>query len=221
VKVGVGRWAGRTGGWVYMLCSVDPSGSDPLDVHFVRSTDHGATWSAPRTINDDAPNSGAYQWFGTMSVAPNGRIDVVWNDTRDDPNNILTRLYYSFSNDEGVTWSPNIALTPAWDPRLGYPQQNKIGDYYHMISDVNGASLAYAATSTGEEDVYFTRIVATDCNTNGTVDSQDISSGHSRDCNVDGVPDECQADCNTNGTMDACDISSANSRDCNTNGVPD
>ena len=33
---------------VYMLCSVDPPGADPLDVHFVRSTDGGRSFSAPR-----------------------------------------------------------------------------------------------------------------------------------------------------------------------------
>jgi len=31
-----------------------------------------------------------------------------------------------------------------------------------------------------------------DCNKNGIVDSADIASGTSRDCNADGIPDECQ-----------------------------
>ena len=38
---------------VYVLCSVDPPGSDPMDVHFVRSTNGGASWSAPVRVNDD------------------------------------------------------------------------------------------------------------------------------------------------------------------------
>ena len=93
-----------------------------------------------------------------MSVAPNGRIDVVWLDTRDNPGTVLSSLYYSFSIDGGVTWSPNERLTQAFDPHLGWPQQNKMGDYYHMISDNTGAHLAFAATFNGEQDVYYGHI---------------------------------------------------------------
>src|SRR5262249_15123806 len=77
---------------VYLLCSVDPPSADPLDVMFARSIDGGQTWSAPKRVNDDSTTNGAYQWFGTMSVAPNGRIDAVWNDTRNDVNNQLSQL---------------------------------------------------------------------------------------------------------------------------------
>ena len=49
---------------------------------FIRSTDHGATWNDPLRVNDDPQGNGAHQWFVTMSVAPNGRIDAIWNDTR-------------------------------------------------------------------------------------------------------------------------------------------
>jgi hypothetical protein len=45
---------------------------------------------------------------------------------------------------------------------LGYPNQNKIGDYYDMISDNTGAHVAYAATFTGGQDVYYLRIHAFD-----------------------------------------------------------
>jgi hypothetical protein len=41
---------------------------------------------------------------------------------------------------------------------VGWPIQQKIGDYYHMISRDNGADLAWAATFNGEEDVYYLRI---------------------------------------------------------------
>jgi len=192
VNIAVDRSSGPTAGWVYLLCSVDPSGADPLDVHFVRSTDHGATWSTPRRVNDDAPNSGAWQWFGTMSVAPNGRIDVVWNDTRNTGQVNLCQLYYSFSTDGGTTWSPNQALTPVWDSYVGWPNQSKIGDYYHMVSDSVGADLAFAATFNGEQDVYYMRIGDHDCNRNGIGDAIDIASGTSQDANGDGIPDECE-----------------------------
>ena len=142
---------------VYVLSSVDPPGTDPLDVYFIRSTNLGNSWSSPIRINDDLVTN-AWQWFGTMSVAPNGRIDVIWLDTRDNPGTYLSSLYYSYSLDYGMTWNQNERLSEAFDPHLGWPQQNKMGDYFDMISDDSGASIAWAGTFNGEEDVYYGRI---------------------------------------------------------------
>ena len=143
---------------LYLLCSVERnSNPDPLDVMFARSTNGGVTFSSPIKINDD-PGTSAYQWFGTMSVAPNGRIDVVWLDTRDNPGTYLSALYYSNSKDGGVTWSQNERLSEFFNPHVGWPQQNKMGDYFDMVSEVNGAHLAWAATFTGGQDVYYSFI---------------------------------------------------------------
>ncbi|UCG31853.1 MAG: exo-alpha-sialidase, partial [Phycisphaerales bacterium] len=158
VWIAVDHSGGPTHGYVYLLCSVNRySTSDPLDVMFSRSTDGGQTWSPPVRINDD-PGDAAYQWFGTMSVAPNGRIDVIWLDTRNDPGGYDSELYYSYSEDAGQTWSLNDALSPSFDPHIGWPQQNKMGDYFDMVSDNFGANVAYAGTFNGEQDVYYLRI---------------------------------------------------------------
>ena len=150
---------GPTHGNLYLLCSVIRSSvSDPMDVMFSRSTDRGQTWSVATRVNDDPLGNNAWQWFGTTSVAPNGRIDVVWNDTRNTGVTNLSELFYTYSEDAGVTWSTNIAVSPVFDSWVGWPNQNKLGDYYDMISDNGGASLAYAATFNGEQDVYSLRI---------------------------------------------------------------
>ena len=192
VWIAVDHSGGPTHGNVYVLASVNPPGADPLDVHFVRSTDGGATWSVPVRVNDDPPGTNAWQWFGTLGVAPNGRIDVIWNDTRNDPGGYDSELYYAFSLDAGVSWSASEPLSPPWDPLLGWPQQDKIGDYYDMASDLVGAHVAYAATLNGEQDVYYLRIGDYDCNGNGVGDSIDIQSGTSLDRNSNGIPDECE-----------------------------
>jgi hypothetical protein len=156
--IGVDTSGGPYHGNVYLLCSVERnSNSDPLDVMFARSTNGGISFSAPIKINDDN-NTTAYQWFGTMSVAPNGRIDVIWLDTRDNPGTYLSALYYSNSKDGGVTWSANERLSDYFNPHIGWPQQNKMGDYFDMISDINGAYLAWAGTFNGEQDVYYSYI---------------------------------------------------------------
>ena len=143
---------------VYVLASIDPPGDDPLDIHFVRSLDGGATWSSPIRVNDDPAGNGAWQWFGTLAVAPNGRLDAVWNDSRNDPGGFDSELFYASSADGGLTWSANEVLTPAFDPHLGWPQQNKIGDYITMVSFDAAAHVAYSATFNGEQDVYYLRI---------------------------------------------------------------
>ena len=149
---------GPAHGNVYVLGSVRSAADpDPLDVNFIKSTDGGVTWTEPFTINDDA-SSDNWQWFGTMSVAPNGRIDVVWLDTRDNPGTFLSSLYYSYSMDGGDTWSVNERLSEEFDPHLGWPNQNKMGDYFDMISVEEGAHLAWAGTFNGEQDVYYSFI---------------------------------------------------------------
>jgi hypothetical protein len=222
VQVETNHADGPNRGDVYVLASVNPSGSDPLDVMFARSTDGGLTWSAPVRVNDDPAGTDAWQWFGTMSVAPNGRIDVIFNDTRNSGAVNLSELHYAFSTDGGLTWSQNIAVSPEFDSFLGWPQQNKLGDYYDMISDNEGASIAWAATFNGEQDVYFLRIEG-DCNNNGVPDATDIDEGTSDDCNENGVPDECESpeDCNENGVQDICDVADGTSEDVNGNGIPD
>lgn len=149
---------GEHSGNVYMLSSVNPNNSnDNLDVMFARSTNGGTSWEAPVRINDDNTID-AYQWFGTMSVSPNGRIDVVWLDTRNNPGTYISELFYSFSTDGGETWRENIKLSDGFDPYIGWPNQNKMGDYFDMISDEDGVHLAWCGTFNGEQDVYYGRI---------------------------------------------------------------
>ncbi len=148
---------GPTRGNVYALCSVTNDPGNLVNVMFSRSTDGGRTWSAPLRINDDSPTQNAAHWFGTLSVAPNGRVDACWNDTRNSPDNTLSELYYSWSDDGGLTWAANRPLSPPFNQSLGYPQQEKIGDYIGMVSLNEGACIAYAATFNGEEDIYFVR----------------------------------------------------------------
>ncbi len=159
---------GSTNNNIYMLASVVPNGRSTTDVMFVRSTDGGLTFSAPKKINDDAFNPSKWHWFGTFSVAPNGRIDAVWYDSRNAANNTDSQLFYSWSTDAGVTWAPNVAVSNSFIPSEGYPNQSKIGDYITMVSDNTGADVAYSATfnfnpnrNQHEEDIYYVRVAPT------------------------------------------------------------
>lgn len=150
----------ETRGNVYLLSTTKRNDNgDPADIMFSRSEDGGENWSEAIKINDDSSTSN-WQWFGTLSVAPNGRINAAWLDNRDFPQTFLSSLYYSQSLDGGLTWSANQKLSEPFDPHLGWPQQQKMGDYFHMISTNEEAHLAWAATFNGEQDIYYSRIDA-------------------------------------------------------------
>jgi hypothetical protein len=151
---------------VYLLASTTTDFVSGTNVMFARSTDGGLTFSAPHRINDDPINPNKWHFFGTLSVAPNGRIDVVWYDTRNAANNIDSQLFYSFSTDGGVTWASNIPVSNSFNPQAGFPQNQKIGDYITIVSDNTGGNVTYAATfnenpqAVGghEQDVYYVRV---------------------------------------------------------------
>jgi len=206
-----------TRGNVYALASV--RNYDLADVMFSRSEDGGQTWSAPIRVDDPSGAPNGPQWFGAISVAPNGRIDAVWFHTGAG----LTELRYAFSTDAGNTWSAPVAVSPLFDHTIRDPT-NKLGDHLQIVSDEAGANVVYPATFNGEPDIWFVRVGMRDCNGNGVDDDQDIASGTSQDDlppGGDGVPDECQSDCNGNSVPDVFDTVFGGSADCNLNRRPD
>ncbi|MDQ6860378.1 MAG: glycoside hydrolase [Verrucomicrobiota bacterium] len=155
--VGVDRSGSNTNNNVYLLGSLR-TGVSRSDVMFVRSTNRGQSFSSPQRINDDPPNPNKWHWLAALGVAPNGRIDAVWLDSRNAANDLDSQLFYSYSLDGGVTWSRNVAASAPFNPLIGYPKQNKIGDYISIVSDSAGADVAYCGTFNGEEDVYYVRL---------------------------------------------------------------
>jgi hypothetical protein len=188
-------------GYVYALSTIWDGAA--TNVVFRRSSDAGATWKSQLVHLE----TDGWQWFGTMCVAPSGRIDVFWNDTAATGAVNLSELYYSTSGDGGETFSKPLAVSPAFDTFIGWPNQNKIGDYYHCVSDGEGVSLAYAATFNGEQDVYFLRL--------GEPIACPAATGGHEDCNVNGFDDRCERDFDQDELIDECDD------DVDGDGIPD
>ncbi len=182
------RSGSATNNNVYMIASVVPTGSNTgSDVMFVRSSDGGAIFSSPVRVNDDPVNHNKWHWFGTLAVAPNGRVDSVWLDSRNATNNTDSQLFYSYSTDGGMTWAPNVAVSNSFNPFLGYPNQSKMGDYITIVSDNTGGDVAYTATFNGEEDVYYVR-VAPAASDFALVGADSIKGGFPIDLPLTGAP---------------------------------
>ena len=95
---------------------------------------------------------------GTSSELSRSNRVVWYRWSRNSPNNVTSRLFYSFNIDGGNTWSPNVAVSNPFNPFIGYPNQSKIGDYITVVSDDDSANVAYSAIFNGEEDISYVRI---------------------------------------------------------------
>ena len=119
-----------------------------MDVWFQRSLSHGTKWSVPKRINDATPRPGSevtQTRHPNVYVAPNGRVDIVWQDRRHwyqppDPERrcIHTHLrcdearlgdtYYAYSNDGGGSFSKDRRITDrSHNNDVGYDYRFGVG----------------------------------------------------------------------------------------------
>ncbi len=89
----------------------NPAVSGNTDIYYYKSTDGGATWSARKNVTDDDPAQIFTQVYPNIAVAPDGRVDVAFFDTRNDPGTRSNDVYYTTSSDNGATWSKNVRIT--------------------------------------------------------------------------------------------------------------
>ena len=145
---------------------------DRAEIFLRSSNDGGATWSKRRTVNDDA-GKGSNHLYPGMSLAPNGRLDVAWYDTRlsaitpGDPESdtASTDIFYASSTDGGATFTPNMRISDRSADRTIGVFSNGIGSAgpVGLTSTRNGAFFAWQDSRNGNvdtqaEDVYMASI---------------------------------------------------------------
>src|SRR5207249_6998120 len=131
---------------------------------FTKSTDGGTNWSTPIPISDNPTNVQVLN--AAIAASPDGQtITVSFYDGRVNPSNpYLVDLFMAQSFDGGVTWQPNLRLTPiSSDVRLapltdtGY----MLGDY-QGIAPTTGPDVSavpvFIDTRTGNPDPFVVRV---------------------------------------------------------------
>lgn len=160
-SLAVDRSDGPHSGNLYVVWFTHPLDADgnPTDGEVVVSVsrDDGATWTEAVRVHDDPVDSGFDQFMPAVSVGPDGTVDVVWYDRRDDPQNHLFDLYYTYSIDGGRTWSHDLRVSEvSSDEQFSLHQNGMVflGDYIDIDSYEGHAVPVWVDTRHGKADAF-------------------------------------------------------------------
>jgi hypothetical protein len=146
-----------TGAIINFFTQIDTvAGTSSSSLNIIRSTDNGTTWGSRIRIADILavgtrdPETGARvrdgSGIGSIAVAPNGDIHVVWQDSR-FTNGARDQIALSSSRDSGLTWSAPVRVNTntavsAFVPSVAVRADGTIGVTYYDFR----ANTADAAT---------------------------------------------------------------------------
>ncbi|HEX3393044.1 MAG TPA: sialidase family protein, partial [Acidimicrobiales bacterium] len=147
-----GPQSGVTGPGPHTLRLVYVGGHDDVtDISVRRSDDNGATWSAPVRISDDAPTQpGAatvQHLRPRLSSSADGRVDVVWTDTRAGYEGPIGfgDIWYSASTDGGGTFSTNRRVNDRTiNLGAGQVSESALADHGPVVTTLDGGRLLFA-----------------------------------------------------------------------------
>ncbi len=112
-----------------------------------------ARWEGPTRVNDTNERDGTWQYLPKLSVAPNGRLDVVYYDRRADRRNVMNQVSLQSSSDRGKTFTPALPLASRpFDSRIGFGAKEglpDLGSRLGLISDDRWALGLWTDTRSG------------------------------------------------------------------------
>ena len=116
-------------------------GPDEGDIFYTESNDGGVTWlNPPLRVNDDTgTNDQTHCW---IDIKPNGTVDVVWYDKRNDPMDRNPEVFFAAMPPGAGTFTANLPVSnlPILAPAAGF----WIGDYIGVVVDEQFGHIAWA-----------------------------------------------------------------------------
>ena len=141
------RGAGPYSGSVYVAWTDSTgttSGSVPSSNHariqVAYSRDGGSSWSVT-TPHETADAESVDRWHPWLAVGPDGRVHVVFYDTRRDPARTSVDLFFSSSTDGAQTWSAPQRITSEQSPNIA--DSFEFGDYNNLDIVLNDLISVY------------------------------------------------------------------------------
>ncbi|HEX3532274.1 MAG TPA: hypothetical protein VH988_34875 [Thermoanaerobaculia bacterium] len=161
-------WADLTGA---AGCTTSGPGSSTSStcktrIWFSRSTNGGATWSAPAMINNQASLNDQFNQALVVDETT-GALEIMYYDTVGDPGRLKVDVWHQSSFDDGVTWSPAVKVTSAQTDEtvsgaanLG----NQFGDY-NSLSGIGGQFFPSWTDrrSNAREEIWTAKVTDTAC----------------------------------------------------------
>jgi hypothetical protein len=127
-------WTDLAGGAACSSASQEPgtnaASACKTRVWFARSTNGGATWSAPVKVGNRAGKTDQFNQALAVDET-SGRLAIVYYDTYGDATRRTTHVWYQSSANDGVTWSKPLRVTTARTDEsvIGADLGNQYGDY--------------------------------------------------------------------------------------------
>jgi hypothetical protein len=153
-------------GNVYVVWEDTTSGSASSDdvVYLSRSTNGGATWSAPSPVDKTPPGKAAF--LPAVHVAANGVVGVTYYDLRSNDANpgLPTDIWLVHSHDAGATFGDEAHIAGPFDMTTAPDAGGLfVGDYDGLTSIGSAFVPFFVATNNGNTanrtDVFSTQAV--------------------------------------------------------------
>lgn len=149
---------GPDGGRAYVAFHHGRGAEEPeagADVLVWASRDGGEGWNEGVRVNDTWPADGSRQYLPQLDVAPTGRVDVVYYDRRDDPDNAFNEVSLQASTDGGASFTDRVVVSDEpFDSRIGFGafrDMADLGSRLGLVSTRGRALTVWTDTRAGTE----------------------------------------------------------------------